>query len=150
MKSRTKARGIALQVLYEVDLTGHAAPKVLEERLLDTPVDNDLAEFASQIVMGVLSLVQFLDSFIAQHAPEWPLDQVAAIDRNILRMALWEFAIQGTAPLKVAINEAVELSKIYGSDSTPRFVNGVLGSLATRQNEIKQTFGPLRKSEPKL
>ena len=147
MKLRTKARGIALQALYEIDLTGHSAPQVLTERLLDTPVDNDLAEFASQIVMGVLPLVQILDSFIAQHAPEWPLDQVAAIDRNILRMALWEFAVQGTAPLKVAINEAIELSKIYGSDSTPRFVNGVLGSLAARQNEIKQTFGPLRKSE---
>jgi transcription antitermination protein NusB len=148
MKSRTKARGIALQALYEIDLTGHSAPKVLEERLLESAVDKDLALFASQIVMGVLPLVPVLDSFIAQHAPEWPLDQVAAIDRNILRMALWEFAVQGTAPLKVAINEAIELSKLYGSDSTPRFVNGVLGSLALRQNEIKQTFGPLRKPEP--
>jgi N utilization substance protein B len=146
MKSRTKARGIALQALYEIDMTGHAPPKVLEERFLETPVEKDLAAFASQIVMGVLSLVEPLDNFIAQHAPEWPLDQVAVVDRNILRMALWEFAVQDTAPLKVAINEAIELSKLYGSDSTPRFVNGVLGSLAARQNEIKQSFAPLRKS----
>ncbi len=146
MKSRTKARGIALQALYEIDITGHQPPKVLEERLLDTPLDADLAEFVSQIVVGVSSLVEPLDSFIAQHAVEWPLDQVAIIDRNILRIALWEFAVQGVTPLKVAINEAIELAKMYGSDSTPRFVNGVLGSLAARQNEIKQTFRPLRRS----
>jgi N utilization substance protein B len=107
MKSRTKARGIALQALYEIDITGHSPPRVLEERLLDTPVDNELAVFISQIVMGVSSVVQPLDNLIAQHASEWPLDQVAIIDRNILRIALWEFAVQGITPLKVAINEAI-------------------------------------------
>ncbi len=81
-----------------------------------------------------------LDQFIAEHAPEWPLDQVATIDRNILRIALWEFTIYEKTPIKVAINEAVELAKTYGSDSTPRFVNGVLGSLADRQNEIQNTL----------
>jgi N utilization substance protein B len=145
MKSRTKARGIALQALYEIDITGHSPPRVLEERLLDTPDDKELAVFISQIVMGVSSVVQPLDNLIAQHASEWPLDQVAIIDRNILRIALWEFAVQGITPLKVAINEAIELAKMYGSDSTPRFVNGVLGSLAARQNEIKQSFGPLNR-----
>ena len=68
------------------------------------------------------------------------LDQVAVIDRNIIRIALWEFAIYGKTPIKVAINEAVELAKAFGSDSTPRFVNGVLGSLAVRQNDIKQSL----------
>jgi N utilization substance protein B len=145
MKSRTKARGIALQALYEIDLTGHQPSQVLEERLIESPMDQELAEFSRQITYGVLSLVEPLDSFIAQHAPEWPLDQVAIVDRNILRIALWEFAVQGITPIKVAINEAIELAKMYGSDSTPRFVNGVLGSLAARQNEIRQTFGPIRK-----
>lgn len=142
MKSRTKARSLALQVLYETDLTGHSPAQVLGERLEESPLENDLAEFSRQIIFGVLSLVGQLDNFIAQHAPEWPLDQVAVVDRNILRIALWEFAAQGSTPIKVAINEAIELSKLYGSDSTPRFVNGVLGSLASRQNEIKQVFGP--------
>lgn len=108
-------------------------------------MDDNLVEFSRDIITGVLSLVDPLDSFIAQHAPEWPLDQVAVIDRNILRIALWEFAIQGETPIKVAINEAIELAKLYGSDSTPRFVNGVLGSLAARQNEIHQVFGHLKK-----
>jgi N utilization substance protein B len=141
MKSRTKARSIALQALYEIDLTGHTPAIVLAERLEEVPLDQDLVEFCSQIITGVVALAPRLDSFIAQHAPEWPLDQVAIVDRNILRIALWELAVQNTTPIKVAINEAIELAKMYGSDSTPRFVNGVLGSLATRQNEIRQIFG---------
>jgi transcription antitermination protein NusB len=145
MKSRTKARGVALQVLYEFDITGHRPSDILYERISSNPLDDDLVEFSRQIVFGVLKLVEPLDSFIAQHAPEWPLDQVAVIDRNIIRIALWEFAVQGITPIKVAINEAVELAKMYGSDSTPRFVNGVLGSLAVRQNEIRQTFDPYKK-----
>lgn len=141
MKSRTKARGIALQVLYEIDMMGHQPAEALEERLEDEPLEDNLVDFSRQIIFGVLPLVDRLDNFIAQHAPEWPLDQVAIIDRNIIRIALWEFAVEGCTPVKVAINEAIELAKIYGSDSTPRFVNGVLGSLANRQNEIHQTFG---------
>jgi len=141
MKSRTKARSLALQALYEVDISGHSPVTALEERLLDEPLDENLAEFARQIVFGVLPIVSKLDDFIAQHAPEWPMDQVAVIDRNILRIALWEFAVAGVTPIKVAINEAIEMAKIFGSDSTPRFVNGVLGSLAIRQDEIKHSFG---------
>lgn len=141
MKSRTKARGIALQVLFEIDLTGHLPGEVLSQRLEDEPMDAVLAEFTSSIVLGVHPLAEKLDNFIAQHAPEWPLDQVAVIDRNIIRIALWEFAVANCTPIKVAINEAIELAKLYGSDSTPRFVNGVLGSLANRQNEIQLAFG---------
>lgn len=145
MKSRTKARSVALQVLYEVDLTGHQPGDVLNLRLEDDPLEANLVDFSSQIIFGVFPLIERLDNFIAQHAPEWPLDQVAVIDRNILRIALWEFAVSGCTPVKVAINEAIELAKLYGSDSTPRFVNGVLGALANRQNEIHQAFGSMPK-----
>jgi transcription antitermination protein NusB len=140
MKSRTKARTIALQVLYEVDLTGHNLSTVLQERLADEKIGDNLQDFVRQIVFGVQPISEELDRLIAEHAPEWPLDQVATIDRNIIRMALWEFAVSEMTPVKVAINEAIELAKYYGSDSTPRFVNGVLGSLAPRQSEIKQIF----------
>src|SRR5512146_1334491 len=145
MKSRTKARSVALQALYEIDISGHSPAEAIEERLEDEPMDNSLADFARQIVFGVLPLVPRLDELIAQHAPEWPMDQVAVIDRNILRIALWEFAVTGVTPIKVAINEAIEMAKIYGSDSTPRFVNGVLGSLAVRQDEIQKAFGNSQK-----
>lgn len=143
MKSRTKARSIALQVLYEVDLTGHSPLETLNQRLQDEPLDDGLSEFSRKIVFGVLPITAKLDNFIAQHAPEWPLDQVAVIDRNILRISLWEFAVEGCTPVKVAINEAIELAKTFGSDSAPRFVNGVLGSLAARQAEINNDLGAL-------
>lgn len=138
MKDRTRARGIALQALYELDVTNHPVGKVLIERIADSELDENLVLFFRSIVLGVWPIRQELDSFISEHAPDWPLDQVAIIDRNILRIALWEFAVADDTPLKVAINEAVELAKTYGSDSAPRFVNGVLGSLADRQSEITQ------------
>lgn len=140
MKPRTRARALALQVLYEVDIANHLPGDIYKLRLEESPLPEDLAEFARQIIFGVLPLTTTLDHLIAKYAPEWPLDQIAAIDRNILRMALWEFAVSGETPLKVAINEAVELAKLYGSDSAPRFINGVLGALADHQGEIQQAI----------
>lgn len=144
MKSRTRARCAALQALYEIDITTHTPEIVIHERIAAQSLDKKLADFTYQIVSGVWPIITDLDIFIAEQAPEWPLDQVAVIDRNILRIALWEFAVSGNTPMKVAINEAVELAKLYGSDSAPRFVNGVLGSLAARQNEIHQALKQLK------
>jgi transcription antitermination protein NusB len=144
MKSRTRARSLALQVLYEVDMTGHLPGVVLEERLEESHSEGEieltpeLVEFSRQIISGIIPIAEKLDDVIASYAPEWPFDQIAAIDRNILRIATWEFAVSRQTPLKVAINEAVELAKLYGSDAVPRFINGVLGSLADREHEIIQ------------
>lgn len=140
MKSRTKARGIALQVLYEYDLTAHPMGASLEARFEEETLEDQQLGFSRQIVTGVIPIIPILDDVIAQHAPEWPLDQVAIIDRNILRIALWEFAVAKITPVKVAINEAIELAKIFGSDSSSRFVNGVLGSLVDHITEIQNRF----------
>lgn len=140
MKLRTQARGIALQVLYEIDLVGHPLGSTLQYRLREAELEDRLADFVHQIVRGIAPVMDTLDQLIAEHAPEWPLKQVAIIDRNILRIALWEFAVSDDTPMKVAINEAVELAKTYGSDSSPRFVNGVLGSLASRHEELRAAF----------
>ncbi|MEI7844742.1 MAG: transcription antitermination factor NusB [Chloroflexota bacterium] len=146
MKSRTRARALALQVLYEVDMTAHLPGTVLEQRLAEMHPEGqaeltpDLVEFSRQIISGIIPIAAEIDEIIAAFAPEWPFDQIAAIDRNILRIATWEFAVSAQTPMKVAINEAVELAKLFGSDSAPRFINGVLGSLADRENEIKQQF----------
>jgi N utilization substance protein B len=140
MKPRTRARSLALQVLYEVDMANHSPADVFKARLEEMPLSDELAEFSRKIIFGVLPLTHNLDLLIAKFAPEWPLDQVAAIDRNILRIALWELAVSRDTPLKVAINEAVELAKSYGSDSAPRFVNGVLGALSDHQHEIQQAL----------
>lgn len=140
MKPRTRARALALQVLYETDLSAHLPGDVLKTRLEETTLPLDLADFARGIIFGVLPIREHLDRVIAKYAPEWPLDQIAAIDRNILRMACWEFAISRETPVKVAINEAVELAKLFGSDSTARFVNGVLGTLVDHEQEIYQVL----------
>jgi len=143
MKPRTRARGTALQILYETDLVGHPIGEVTQQRLREADLEERLKDFVLEIVRGVWPFHQKLDAFIAEHAPEWPLEQVAIIDRNILRIALWEFAVSDDTPIKVAINEAVELAKAYGSESSPRFVNGVLGSLAARHNELRQALASL-------
>ena len=138
MKPRTRARALALQVLYEIDMANHPPGEVLKARLEESPLSPELSEFARKIIFGILPIKEELDTSIAKYAPEWPFDQIAAIDRNILRMACWEFAVSQDTPVKVAINEAVEIAKQYGSDSAPRFINGVLGSLVDHQNEIEQ------------
>lgn len=150
MKPRSQARAIALQVLYETDLSSHLPGDVLQTRLEETALSPELAEFARKIIFGVLPLREELDKVIAKYAPEWPLDQIAAIDRNILRMACWEFAISRETPVKVAINEAVELAKTYGSDSTARFVNGVLGTLVEHTEEIYRILSREIPQESKL
>lgn len=140
MKARRKARTIALQALYEIDCTTHTVESVLEQRLVEQPLNAELEEFARSLVAGVLTHATHLDRLIHKYAPEWPLDQMAIIDRNILRIAIWEFAVDRHTPTKVAINEAVELAKLYGSDSAPRFINGVLGALAAHEAELTQTL----------
>ena len=147
MKPRTRARSLALQALYELDLTKHSVESVLEQRALDYELDEGVEEFARRLVLGVLPLRERLDAYIAEHAPEWPVDQISIIDRNLLRIAMWEFAVNGETPVKVAINEAVELAKRFGSDSAPRFVNGVLGSLADRKQEINRAFANVEVSK---
>ena len=93
MKDRTRARGIALQALYELDITNHPVGMVLQERAADSDLNDELIQFFRAIVLGVLPIRSKLDSFIADHAPDWPLDQVAVIDRNILRIAVWELSL---------------------------------------------------------
>ncbi|HLF01386.1 MAG TPA: transcription antitermination factor NusB [Anaerolineales bacterium] len=136
MKARRKARSIALQVLYELDCTAHPIDEVFRHRLDESPLDSALEAFARKVVAGVREHASHLDILIQKHAPEWPLDQMAVVDRNVLRIAIWEFAIDRTTPMKVAINEAIELAKLYGSDSAARFVNGVLGALAAKEDEL--------------
>jgi N utilization substance protein B len=150
MKSRTKARGIALQALYEFDMTGHPIHLILDYHFLQNDIEPKLQEFVRNIVSGITPSIKQIDQIIAVHAPEWPLDQVATIDRNIIRIALWEFAISKCSPVKVAINEAVELAKMYGSESTPRFINGVLGSLVSKYEDYRtylDELNPINRGE---
>lgn len=138
MRTRRRARRVTLETLYEFDIAAHPVGEVLQRRLQANPMENAGVEFASQLVTGVIEHLAEIDKLIARYAPEWPLDQMAVIDRNVLRIAIYEFLIFGETPVKVAINEAVELAKTYASDSAPRFINGVLGSLADQIPRLKQ------------
>ena len=130
MKVRRRARILALQALYEIDSTQHPVGTVLDQRLFEDPLPEEGEAFARELLAGVLQHQVALDELIQRYAPEWPVEQMAVIDRNVLRIAIYEFFISKQTPTKVAINEAVELAKLFGSDSAPRFVNGVLGALA--------------------
>jgi N utilization substance protein B len=146
MKARRLARAVALQALYEIDCAGHPPGLVFQQRLEESKLPEPAAAFAHHLLLAVLRYQALLDPFIQQYAPEWPLEQMAYVDRNILRMALYEFAIDGTTPVKVAINEAVELAKMFGSDSSPRFINGVLGALVPLKDEIARRAQAFRES----
>lgn len=142
IKNRRSARIFALQVLYELDATRHAPEAVMAARLEETPLEADLRGFAQTLVEGVIRHRRQLDAVLQQAAPEFPLDQVAVVDRNVLRIALYEWVVGKLSPVRVAINEAVELAKDFGSESSSRFVNGVLGTLAAREQEVQAVFEP--------
>jgi len=132
VKTRRQARILALQVLFEVDSANHPAELVLAQRLEERPIPKEGETFLRQLVQGVLEHCPYLDSVIHELATDWPLEQMATIDRNVLRIAVYEILIDRQTPVKVAINEAVELAKMFGSESSRRFVNGVLGALVSR------------------
>ena len=138
MTTRRQARCLTLEVLYEVDIASHAPLEVMERHIFEQGLDDAGVAFAHKLMDGVLKFQEAMDSLISRYAPEWPLDQMAVVDRNILRIAIYEFLVDDETPVKVAINEAVELAKVYGSDSAPRFINGVLGSLAEQIPKLRQ------------
>ena len=127
---RRRARILVLQTLYEADTTGHDAHGTLERLLRETAAPEDIGVFARELVSIVTEQRQALDDVIAKVAPAWPLEQMAPVDRNILRLAIMEILLNNRTPVKAAINEAVELAKSFGSDNSAKFVNGVLGSVS--------------------
>ena len=136
MKTRRRARVLALQTLFEVDSVNHATGLVLAQRLEEKPLPAEGEAFVWRLVNGVQEYRQELDRIIEDLATDWPLEQMAIVDRNILRIAIYEITVDKQAPVKVAINEAVELAKLFGSDSSRRFVNGVLGTLVSRRGLV--------------
>ena len=127
---RRKARIVALKTLFEIDSVSHSPEQILERLREELPLPDDAAEFARDLVHGVIENRKRLDDTIRKNAPAWPLEQVAAIDRNILRLAIYEIVIDNRVPMRAAINEAIELAKEFGGEASPKFVNGVLGSVA--------------------
>jgi N utilization substance protein B len=139
--TRHLIRTIILQTLYEWDFYGKTTDlaAILERNLDEFGPGIDEPEFAWKILKGIVEHLPDIDAVITRVAPEWPVEQIAIIDRNVLRIGLYElyYADKAEVPAKVAINEAIEIAKNYGGLSSPRFVNGVLGTVF-REEEEKQ------------
>jgi N utilization substance protein B len=130
---------VALQALFEVDTVQHDPDASLLNRLEDTPLPEPGLTFAQSLLKGTLAHLSELDALIQRIAPEWPIEQMAPVDRNILRLAAYEMLHESETPPKVVINEAVEIAKLFGSDSSSRFVNGVLGTLFSQRQSVPAT-----------
>ena len=133
--TRRKSRELTLQILYEIDSSSHGTEEVLNHILSQEGLCEENTNFTRELVMGVIQNKEKIDRNIQGFATAWPLAQIPVIDRNILRLAIFEILLNNKVPTKVAINEAIELAKIFGSDSSSRFVNGVLGSVSNLANQ---------------
>jgi len=128
--ARRKARAIALQMLYEIDSVSHDTEEVLTRFLAEGGLSEENADFIRGLVNGVIQNKEKIDQHITEFASAWPIEQISVVDRNILRLAIFEVLLDNKVPVKVAINEAVELAKTFGGDNSSKFVNGVLGSIS--------------------
>jgi N utilization substance protein B len=129
---RHQARELAVQVLYEVDVTDHSADEVLARTRAQHAPEDETFDYLSQLVRGIQNDREQIDEYLGAAAPTYPVAQLAAVDRNVLRVAIYELLHQPNVPAKAAINEAIELAKLYGGDSSGKFVNGVLGTVFKR------------------
>ena len=128
--TRHKARTIALQALYEIDCVARDTEEVIERLLATVNLDEENDAFVRELVDGVTRNRDDIDRSIQKFAPAWPVEQIAIIDRNILRLAIFEILFDNRVPVKVAVSEAVELAKAFGSQNSAKFVNGVLGKVS--------------------
>lgn len=134
---RSIARRIALQALYEIDSANHSIAQVLEHHINFSDEAYRNRKHIDELVRGVMDTRDEMDYVLQLFAPDFPINQVATIDRNILRIALYEIGIQKRVPLAVAIDEAVTLAQVFGSDTSARFVNGVLGAIANNLDDVR-------------
>lgn len=134
MKKRRKAREAVLQILYQKDITDDKSPQAPEEFWIENPCLPDVMEFANLLVKGTLENLPKVDSLIENSSENWILSRMGVIDRNILRMAVYEMISGLDIPVKVILNEAIEIAKRFGTEDSPKFINGVL-------DQVRKTLG---------
>lgn len=136
ISERRKARKDALEILYEKEITGQSVDKIIENRVIarhDEPSD-----FAIRLVEGVLEHLQQIDEIISMQTDNWALERMPIVDRSLIRIGLYEMLYEEDIPISVSINEAVELAKVYGMEESSKFINGILGRVATKLKEDKK------------
>jgi N utilization substance protein B len=136
MLERTRARRQALQMLYQRDITGASVSRILAERSYALE-EGEPSEYCQQIVLGVEANQALIDTEIEETSEHWTLARMPFVDRNILRIAVYEIIFEDDVPHSVVINEAVELAKVFGGEDSSKFINGVLGRIAEKHEEVE-------------
>lgn len=145
MPNRHLARSVAMQTLFEWDFRGTptaALPAIAEHNLEEFAPGLDDRTFSRKLLDGVIDHLPEIDTLIGQYAPSWPINQITLVDRNILRLGVFELKFSKEVPPKVAINEAIELAKTFGGAASGKFVNGVLGSMYNDLTKKNETAAP--------
>lgn len=130
MRDRRKARTVALEIIYQKEITGASLDEIIKNRI-GAGENEPPCDFSMTLITGVIDHQEELDELITGHADNWALDRMPSLDRNIIRISLYEMLYEDDIPFSVSINEAVELAKIYGTEDSGKFVNGVLGKIAS-------------------
>jgi len=142
MRLRSKAREVALCLLYQIEIMKSEAAQSTQAYLEEFPQKQEVVDFASQLVKGVLGEKVLIDSLVKKHVKNWEIERMAVIDRNIIRIACFELLFLEDIPPKVSINEAIEIAKRYGDIDSPRFVNGVLDKIyKAESNKVESQEG---------
>ncbi len=156
MASRHLSRSVVVQSLYEWDFRGkdsHKLNEILDHNIEEFAPGVDEPEFIKNLMAGVMEHLENIDKIIEKAAPQWPIDQIAIVDRNVLRLGIYEllFGNRDEVPPKVAINEAIELAKTFGGDASGKFVNGVLGTIYREIGEPgKDDVAPAKEKKEEL
>lgn len=151
MGNRRKARELALQMLFQIDISGHRAEEVFTTFFASHKFKPEVVEFAKRIVKGSVEHREEMDRLISTTTENWKMDRMATVDRNILRIAVYEFLYEETVPKKVSINEALEIAKKYSTAESVQFINGVLDGIKKRlekQPALNPHSGEKKRNNP--
>ncbi len=135
MRLRTKAREVALCILYQVEIVKNDYGQALKDYSENEPLEKEVSDFSLLLLEGITKNLPHLDSLIKKYVKNWEIDRMAAIDRNILRLSCFELIFLKEVPPKVSINEAIELAKRFSDIDSPRFINGVLDKIYKTEGE---------------
>ncbi|MBS3908283.1 MAG: transcription antitermination factor NusB [Actinobacteria bacterium] len=137
MSERRKARKDALEILYENEITGQPFGEIIKNRILAR--EEAPSDFTITLIYGVDKNRRAIDEAITSHTDNWALERMPIVDRNLIRIGLYEMVYEEDIPVSVSINEVVELAKVYGMEESSKFVNGILGRIATELKQSKQS-----------
>lgn len=137
MRRRTQARSFALQILYQIDITGDNYTDSLDNfwQYMQAGVEEQIKTFTCELVKGVIDNIETIDKKLKEYAVNWQIERMAVVDRNVLRLGCYELIFRDDIPPKVSINEAVDLAKIYSGSEAGKFVNGILDKIMLERKD---------------